>query len=156
MGNKRSLAGIAILFFLFAAQAAAHGICRHIPYSDSLDAVRDGEAIPASRSLYWYMDEARAERAGIWACEPITSAFADVAAQAGIPSGIMTAVALNETSRHGMPWPWTLNAGGQSFYFDTRDEGGGLPSGGFPVEASVYQIRYRHHAGRLEIQRLAI
>lgn len=124
MNIRIVIAALATLFVAHVTPASAteSSGCGAYVFSNSPAAVSAGKAVPASESLYWYMDDARAERAGIWSCQPITAPFDDVAKAANISPSILAAVALNETSRNGKPWPWTLDVAGHPFFFHSRDE----------------------------------
>ena len=37
-----------------------------------------------------------------------------------MPRGLLRAVALVESGRHGVPWPWTLNIDGRPYYYETH------------------------------------
>ena len=54
------------------------------------------------------------------------SAAATAARETGVPLDVMLAVALTETGRQQngqtRPWPWTANAEGRGYWFDTGDE----------------------------------
>lgn len=77
-------------------------------------------------------------------------------AAAGLPAGLLSAIALVESGGGGAgrgsgAWPWTLNQGGQSFYFDTRDEAlshlrAALDSGVTNVDVGCLQLNHRWHA----------
>ena len=103
------------------AHAGQQG-CSQPVRSNSVQKILDGKAIPASIQYYWYMDEARAEHIGFWACQPITDIFSQVATLSGVPKIVLTAISMNESSRNGIPWPWTLNIKGRAFYFQTRED----------------------------------
>lgn len=77
---------------------------------------------------------------------------ARAAASAGIPEGLLPAIARTETG--GGPrrsaWPWTLNVQGRGYYFDTRDEAMAylrqvIDSGVRSVDIGCMQINYRWH-----------
>jgi hypothetical protein len=69
-----------------------------------------------------------------------------------IPRGILRSIAYVESSWGGAPWPWTMNAGGRSYYFRTQAEaiqaatlpGGQLRSG----DLGCMQINTRWHGQR--------
>jgi hypothetical protein len=46
---------------------------------------------------------------------------------AGIPDGLLRAIGLTESGRvtsngHRVPWPWTVNAQGKGYFFDSKEE----------------------------------
>lgn len=47
-------------------------------------------------------------------------AAAYVEKRLGIPGGILQAIALAESGRNGVAWPWTINAAGQPHYLPDR------------------------------------
>lgn len=62
-----------------------------------------------------------------WArAELCESAAATAAREAGVPVEVMLAISLTETGRRQdgqmRPWPWTANAEGQGYWFDSRQE----------------------------------
>jgi len=69
-----------------------------------------------------------------------------------IPRGILRSIAYVESSWGGAPWPWTMNAGGRSYYFRTQAEaaqaatlpGGMLRAG----DLGCMQINTRWHGQR--------
>lgn len=66
--------------------------------------------------------EAMAESRGAWrACAAPPALFAPSGeASASVPANVLYAVALAESARNGVPWPWTLNVGGRALYFPDR------------------------------------
>lgn len=85
-------------------------------------------------------------------CEALA---ATAAAQADIPSGLLPAIARMESghSPDGGPrraWPWTLNQGGNSMYFDTRAEAlayltRAIDDGVTNIDIGCMQINYHWH-----------
>lgn len=70
---------------------------------------------------------------GLWACTAVSMAqevpppaYQLAARQAGVPSPVLYAVALQESGArlrgHLIPWPWTLNVAGQAERYATRVE----------------------------------
>jgi tetratricopeptide (TPR) repeat protein len=72
-----------------------------------------------------------------------------------IPQGLLTAIALTEAGRpvssgHLMPWPWTINVGGQGRFFETKDEAvaaarGLIDAGQKSIDIGCMQINMRYH-----------
>ncbi len=84
-------------------------------------------------------------------CETIA---ARLGAQAGLPEGLLPAIARIESGRSGQggtrAWPWTLNTAGQGHYFDSSAEALGyldhvLSEGQRNVDIGCMQINYRWH-----------
>lgn len=84
-------------------------------------------------------------------CEAIA---ARLGAQAGLPDGLLSAIARIESGRSGKSgtraWPWTLNTAGQGHYFETSAEALGyletvLAKGQRNVDIGCMQINYRWH-----------
>jgi hypothetical protein len=77
--------------------------------------------------------------------------------KAGLPTGLMTAIATVESgraTRQGTvaPWPWTLNQGGKSMYFATKAEALAtlrrvLDSGITNIDVGCMQLNWRWHGG---------
>jgi len=69
-----------------------------------------------------------------------------------IPRGILRAIAYVESSWGGAPWPWTMNVGGRSYYFRTKDEAvraATLPGERLrPSDLGCMQINTRWHGHR--------
>jgi hypothetical protein len=78
-------------------------------------------------------------------------AAADAASRTGVPNDVLLAIALVETGRDGQPWPWTVNAGGDGRWFDTKVEAEAkvaevLAEGVTNVDLGCFQLNYRWHA----------
>ena len=60
--------------------------------------------------------------------ESVPAAYRTIATERGIPHSIFYAVALAESGKQVVtagvfrPWPWTLNVGGQGYYFDSKQD----------------------------------
>lgn len=77
------------------------------------------------------------------------------AAQTGVPREVLLAVMLTETGRAGAegtlsPWAWALNDGGESLWFDTREEAlsyleGALSDSRTSIDVGCFQLNYRWH-----------
>lgn len=89
-------------------------------------------------------------------CESLAEA---AGAEAGIPSGLMTAIAHVESGRSHQgrlrAWPWTLNQGGRGSYHDSRAEAMQrlsliLASGVTNVDIGCMQINWRWHRQEFE------
>jgi hypothetical protein len=83
------------------------------------------------------------------------AAARDAAEQTEVPLDVLLAITLIETgqSRDGevKPWPWAINAGGDSHWFDTSAEAEThvqdlLERGATNVDLGCFQLNYRWHA----------
>jgi hypothetical protein len=78
--------------------------------------------------------------------------------QYGIPSHLLSAIASTESGRYHdglkirLPWPWTINAEGKGYYFDTKEEAiaaalklqaRGIDS----IDVGCMQVNIHHHPG---------
>jgi len=71
--------------------------------------------------------------------------------EAGIPDGIMPAIARVESGRNGRAWPWTLNQGGTGSYHPTKAAALAklteiLSTGVQNVDLGCMQINWRWHS----------
>ncbi|GAA5074849.1 lytic transglycosylase domain-containing protein [Roseibacterium beibuensis] len=89
-------------------------------------------------------------------CDRAARAAAD---ETGVPLDILRSIALLETGRtiegRFISWPWTLNAGGEGMWFDTRAAAlhelqRRLASGRRNVDIGCFQLNHRWHAARFE------
>lgn len=72
-----------------------------------------------------------------------------------VPAGVLSAVGTVESGRHSgplgaAPWPWTINAAGRGFFFDTKAEAIaavlGLMQRGYPyIDIGCFQIDIAYH-----------
>ncbi|AZB63543.1 lytic transglycosylase domain-containing protein [Cereibacter sphaeroides] len=81
-------------------------------------------------------------------CETLA---ARAGAEAGIPEGLMEAIARVESGRGGRAWPWTLNQGGRGMVFETRAEAvrmleATVASGVSNIDVGCMQLNWRWHA----------
>lgn len=77
-------------------------------------------------------------------------------AETGVPLRLLLAISLTETGRKGAsgglePWPWALNRGGESLWFQTEDEALAaveqiLAEGTTNVDLGCFQLNWRWHA----------
>ncbi len=88
-----------------------------------------------------------------------TSGICDRAALAAardalVPRNVLLAITRLETGRghngRRMPWPWTINAAGKGYWFDTRAEAEAfaqrlIDSGRTSFDVGCFQINYRWH-----------
>ena len=92
--------------------------------------------------------------------EAVPPGYRAVAAEYGLPDRLLYAVALTESGRRietlgsTRPWPWTLNVGGQGYFYPTREEAlaaltGFLAEGRESVDIGLMQVNWRHHRHRL-------
>jgi len=103
---------------------------------------------------------------GIWwapvlrADEGVPPGYRLVAAQNGIPPAILYAVALAESGtridalRSSRPWPWTLNIGGEGYFYPSRQAAVQALNGQLAVDRSsidvgLMQVSWRYHQDRL-------
>lgn len=90
------------------------------------------------------------------AAAPSCAVLAERAAKrAGIPQGVMSAIALVETGRGGESWPWTLNEGGKGQHFDNRDQAlnyleQALAQGVTNIDIGCMQLNHRWHSAGFE------
>jgi hypothetical protein len=92
--------------------------------------------------------------------DAVPSGYRLVAAEKKIPDRIFYAVALAESGRalssDGVrrPWPWTLNVGGDGYYYSTRIEAwqalrDWLDQGKRSIDVGLMQVNWRYHQARL-------
>jgi hypothetical protein len=72
--------------------------------------------------------------------------------EAGIPDGILPAIARVESGRKGRAWPWTLNQAGASSFHATKDDALQkldeiLATGAQNVDLGCMQLNWRWHSG---------
>lgn len=81
---------------------------------------------------------------------------AEAGAVEGIPDGLLPAISLVETGKSDgaggrMPWAWTLNQGGQSYYLNSADEALAqldqiLATGTTNVDVGCMQLNWKWHS----------
>ena len=81
---------------------------------------------------------------------------ADAGASEGLPDGLLAAISLVETGKGDgqggrMPWPWTLNQGGDSHYLDSAQEALAklddiLATGTTNVDVGCMQLNWKWHS----------
>jgi len=81
-------------------------------------------------------------------CEALAKA---AGREAGIPEGILPAIARVESGRNGKAWPWTLNQAGVASYHPTKEAALHqlaeiLASGAQNVDLGCMQINWRWHS----------
>lgn len=94
---------------------------------------------------------------GLAAAQDCSSLAADAGAAEGLPEGLLSAIAMVEsghTDANGTraPWPWTLNQGGKSMFFDTKAEAldylqSAVSSGVTNIDVGCMQLNWKWHAG---------
>ncbi len=90
--------------------------------------------------------------AGATATVPDCEAHAAAAGQgAGIPDGVLPAVARVESGRQGRAWPWTLNQAGAGSFHATKEEALAkldeiLATGTQNVDLGCMQLNWRWHS----------
>jgi hypothetical protein len=78
--------------------------------------------------------------------------------QYGIPTHLLSAIASTESGRYHsglkikLPWPWTINAEGKGYYFDTKEEAIATArklraSGVRSMDVGCMQVNLLHHPG---------
>ncbi|MBC2834760.1 transglycosylase SLT domain-containing protein [Paragemmobacter straminiformis] len=85
-----------------------------------------------------------------------TTLAAQAGAAEGLPDGLLPAIAMVEsghTDANGTraPWPWTLNQGGKSMFFDTKAEAldylqSAVSSGVTNIDVGCMQLNWKWHA----------
>lgn len=85
------------------------------------------------------------------AAESCEELAARAGAEAGLPEGLMPAIARVESGRGGRAWPWTLNQGGRGMFFESRDEAlavlrSVVASGVTNIDVGCMQLNWRWHA----------
>jgi hypothetical protein len=93
--------------------------------------------------------------ARVWAGLPVPDCEAHAEAagrEAGIPDGILPAIARVESGRNGHAWPWTLNQGGDGSFHPTKEAALQklaeiLGSGVQNVDLGCMQVNWRWHSG---------
>jgi len=78
-------------------------------------------------------------------------AASDAADRTGVPLAVLRAISTVETGRHGRPWPWTVNFGGDGRWYDNALEAeteaaAALEMGATNVDLGCFQLNYRWHA----------
>ncbi len=74
--------------------------------------------------------------------------------QWSLPSGLLGAIGQVESGRRGIPgaWPWTINAAGQGYHFDGKEEAIRVVQllqarGVRSIDVGCFQINLQHHPG---------
>ncbi len=85
-----------------------------------------------------------------------TSLAAQAGTAEGLPEGLLPAIAMVESGHtdaqgNHAPWPWTLNQGGKSMFFDTKDEAleylqSAVSSGVTNIDVGCMQLNWKWHA----------
>ncbi len=86
---------------------------------------------------------------------PCQVAAKQAAQQTGVPVDVLLALSVAETGRKQagglQPWPWAMNSGGKSYWFETADDlylaaDSALRQGRTNVDLGCFQLNYRWHA----------
>lgn len=91
---------------------------------------------------------------------PVPEGYRIIAKESGIPSAILYAVALTESatqitsSNIYRPWPWTLNVGGQGYFFDSRIAAWQalkrwISQDRRSIDIGLMQVNWRYHKQKL-------
>jgi len=92
--------------------------------------------------------------------EAVPPGYRLVAARNGIPPAILYAVALAESGTRVQalgsvrPWPWTLNIGGEGYFYPSREAAvqaldSQLAVGRPSIDVGLMQVSWRYHQARL-------
>jgi hypothetical protein len=92
--------------------------------------------------------------------EAVPVGYRTIAAERGIPSTVLYAVALTESGKQVAsagayrPWPWTLNVAGRGYFFDSRLAAwqaliAWLQEGKRSIDIGLMQVNWRYHQERL-------
>jgi Transglycosylase SLT domain len=98
-------------------------------------------------------DEARKAKLGLWGGCAEEDVFARVARDKAVARPLLFAVALAESGRGGMPWPWTLNVEGRSYYYESREKAhdalvGFLKRGYTSIDVGYMQVNLAYNGQR--------
>ncbi len=86
---------------------------------------------------------------------PCQAAARQAAHQTGVPEAVLLAISIAETGRSKagslQPWPWAMNTGGESHWFNSADDlylaaEAVLRDGKTNVDLGCFQLNYRWHA----------
>jgi hypothetical protein len=95
-----------------------------------------------------------------WSEASVPVGYRTISAEHGIPSTVLYAVALTESGKQVAmtggyrPWPWTLNVGGDGYFYATRLEAwqalrDWLDQGKRSIDIGLMQVNWRYHQERL-------
>ncbi len=95
-----------------------------------------------------------------WGEESVPVGYRAIAAEGGIPSTVLYAMALTESGKQVTsadiyrPWPWTLNVAGRGYFFSSRLEAwqaliDELQKGQRSIDIGLMQVSWRYHQKRL-------
>ena len=98
-------------------------------------------------------------RAG-WSDTAVPVGYRSVAAERGIPTTVLYAIALTESGKRVAsvgayrPWPWTLYVAGRGYFFDSRLAAWQalmtwLEKGERSIDIGLMQVNWRYHQERL-------
>ena len=151
-GQKRARAGMALAAGLALCLALAPGKAAAQPADMGTDMTTlglRGVSVPISTS-------AMTDPWNVCEREAIRRELAD-----GLPRAIVAAVAMAESGRYNRSartrraWPWTINAQGRSYYFDSKAEAVRftrhlLSSGIRSIDVGCMQVNLRYHPNAFE------
>jgi hypothetical protein len=112
------------------------------------------------RSLGWIVCAGLIGTSVSWSADGVPAGYRAIAMQRGIPHTVLYAVALAESGKRvtttGLyrPWPWTLNVGGDGYFYATRLEAwqalrDWLDQGKRSIDIGFMQVNWRYHHERL-------
>jgi len=95
-----------------------------------------------------------------WSETAVPAGYETIAAEHGMPSAVLYAVALTEsgkqvtTTGQYRPWPWTLHVAGDGYFYATRLEAwqalrDWLDQGKRSIDIGLMQVNWRYHHERL-------
>lgn len=98
---------------------------------------------------------------GLWwpmtgSTQPVPAGYQHIAAEFGVPPGLLYAVALTESGQSSLsggqfrPWPWTLNIDGKGHYYLSRRQAWAalkevLAHSEASVDIGLMQVNWRYH-----------
>jgi hypothetical protein len=108
---------------------------------------------------FWLLAMGVAASTSAWSGDRVPPGYRAVAAERGVPSVLLYAVALAESGTRVdaalHPWPWTLNVAGEGRIFASRaaawhDLRDALAAGERSIDIGVMQVNWRYHQQALQ------